>query len=282
LDLDDDFLLSGHVTPILAKGLNGNPRQCKRFLNTLLMRIEMANNKGIALSKRIMAKLMLLEYFRPETFRRISESQVQQDGKPKEIALAEQNSSSKTGHNSGDDSEIITDLKDNWLISWFKSEPSLKDVDLRPYFFFSRDILKPFSIERVRISSEGQDVLVKLVSSSKAVKGNGLKDLEKLSPSDGAAIFSTLIAKARQEENPSNRSELINTICKMCEVRNELTGELLIFLKSVPVKLLAPSIVPVIKQTLKTSEHAESLSKLISIWAENKENSRLATAASKG
>ncbi len=280
-ELVDDFSLSGQVTPILAKGLNGNPRQCKRFLNTLLMRLEMATSKGIPLSKRVMAKLMLLEYFRPETFRIVSEWQSSQEGKPLEISKAEGSSRGKLTTTDGDENDLIKELtKDHWLKSWFENDPSLKDVDLRPYFFFSRDILKPFSIERARISSQGQEVLVQLVSDSKAFRDAAIKNPEKLSQSDGAAIFSTLTTKARQEENPNSRSELLKTICKICEVRSELSGELLIFLKGFPLKLLSPAIVPVVKQTFKALGDSDAISKLISVWASNKENTRLATAAS--
>ena len=69
--------------------MNGNPRQCKRFLNTLLLRLQMAHSKGITLKQRVLAKLMLLEYFRTESFRRLAEIQFAQDGAPRELGLME-------------------------------------------------------------------------------------------------------------------------------------------------------------------------------------------------
>lgn len=43
---DDAIALCSQIVPVLSIGLNGNPRQAKRFLNTLLIRIDMASAKG--------------------------------------------------------------------------------------------------------------------------------------------------------------------------------------------------------------------------------------------
>ncbi|MBU4357561.1 MAG: KAP family NTPase [Syntrophaceae bacterium] len=87
-ELEEHLILSEQLAPLLATGLNGNPRQCKRFLNTLILRLQMADSRGIKLSKRILAKLMLLEYFRPETFRLLAQMQAAQLGLPNELLLS--------------------------------------------------------------------------------------------------------------------------------------------------------------------------------------------------
>lgn len=279
-ELMDDLLLSAQITPILSKGLNGNPRQSKRFLNTLLMRNAMAKNKGIPLSKRVMAKLMLLEYFRPETFRLMSDWQSQQNGKPEQLAKAEDILKTASATKIIDDNDLIKECeKDSWLKSWIINEPSLKEIDLRSYYFFSRDSLKPFSVDRARISSEGQEILSQIMSDARAMQEKGFKGLATISAADGAAIFSMLIAKARQEEDASKRSALLKLICKVCEVRKDLAGELLIFLKDFPVKLLTAAIVPIVRQTFTAMSDSNGASKVIESWAQNTENTRLATAA---
>ena len=50
-ELKQSFHLSAQIVPILSVGLNGNPRQCKRFLNTLLIRFNMAKSKVLNLKK---------------------------------------------------------------------------------------------------------------------------------------------------------------------------------------------------------------------------------------
>jgi hypothetical protein len=44
--------LSDQIGPILAAGARGNPRQIKRFLNTLLLRQNMAEARGFAAGRR--------------------------------------------------------------------------------------------------------------------------------------------------------------------------------------------------------------------------------------
>jgi predicted KAP-like P-loop ATPase len=78
--LKEALLLSEQLNPVLATGLNGNPRQAKRFLNTLLLRSKMIANTREKFEKRILAKLMLLEYFKGETFKDFYEEQAQNKG----------------------------------------------------------------------------------------------------------------------------------------------------------------------------------------------------------
>lgn len=65
--------LARQISSVLAPSINGNPRQCKRFLNTLYMRLKLAKARNVALDKNILAKLMLAEYFNPE-FSKLSQN----------------------------------------------------------------------------------------------------------------------------------------------------------------------------------------------------------------
>src|SRR5207245_644695 len=61
------LMLSAQIGPILASGTKGNPRQIKRFLNTLLLRQSSAKARGFgdAVNLPVLAKLMLAERFLP-------------------------------------------------------------------------------------------------------------------------------------------------------------------------------------------------------------------------
>ena len=59
------------------------------------MRLEMARSRDIELKQRALSKLMLLEYFAPEFFRRLAELQGEEQGRPRMIAEAEDSVSGK-------------------------------------------------------------------------------------------------------------------------------------------------------------------------------------------
>ena len=78
--LAKDLSLAGQVGDVLSASVHGNPRQTKHFLNTVLLRLQMAEARGVDLDRRLTAKLMLLEYFKPALFQTLGAWHVQQSG----------------------------------------------------------------------------------------------------------------------------------------------------------------------------------------------------------
>jgi len=66
--------LSDQIGPILASGAKGNPRQIKRFLNTLILRQRTAEARGFGddVKLPVLAKLMLAERFLPRVFDQVA------------------------------------------------------------------------------------------------------------------------------------------------------------------------------------------------------------------
>jgi predicted KAP-like P-loop ATPase len=66
--------LSQQISPILADGTKGNPRQIKRFLNSLLLRYAIADARGFAedITRPALAKIMLAERYMPRVFDRLA------------------------------------------------------------------------------------------------------------------------------------------------------------------------------------------------------------------
>jgi ABC-type oligopeptide transport system ATPase subunit len=84
-----DLDLVAQIAPVLTPGLSGSPRRTKRFLNMLLLRMSIADDRGLSLQRTILAKLMLMEYLKPEFFKQLARLQAEQEGKPGELASAE-------------------------------------------------------------------------------------------------------------------------------------------------------------------------------------------------
>ena len=281
IEFDDGIALCSQIVPVLNLGLNGNPRQAKRFLNTLLIRINMASAKGITLKKRVLAKLMLLEYFKPETFTDFHDIQAGNNGDISLIEKLENITLTATEDEEKKDALAPEEkilLEDSWMIDWIKSEPKLSKENLQSYFYFSRDKLAISAINIQRMSPKAQDVIQKLLSDSEAVQKLSIKSLGTLSSSEAASIFEALTQKVRQEENLSN-SKAFKAIFELCRAKVELKSQIVIFLSKYPDHKL-PLIVTTLSEGLLKDSNPESLNQLFNSWSKSS-NISLAKVAKK-
>jgi len=259
-ELRGDLAFAQRIGPVLGENLNGNPRQCKRFLNTLIMRIKMAESRKIELKRRILAKLMLLEYFRLQFFRNLSAWQSIQEGKPEQLKQMEESvKSTETETNGKKDEfpEIDMWIQDQWILQWLTSEPPLSSEDLRPYFYFSREKLTDISGITKRLSPEAQEILRDLLSSSEAFRNIAFKKAKGINPTDASAILDELIEKARNLENYSKEDSPLDLAVKWIKERQELSAELMSFINTLPDNELPVWIVIKLESALKnTAQHS--------------------------
>lgn len=139
--LSESVSLIASLSSIITDGLNGNPRQIKRFLNTFTLRKRLVDIADI-LNFRIdvLIKLMVLEYSELGLFKEVYGWQVTQNGEPKELIDLE-----SLSHDHKKD-DIKKNYSTGWssdkLMRWLSIEPKLSNVDLRDYFWISRDQLE--------------------------------------------------------------------------------------------------------------------------------------------
>jgi predicted KAP-like P-loop ATPase len=92
-EIVDALNLADRVSPVLAAGTKGNPRQIKRFLNALALRLAVAQERGFgdAIEQPRLAKVMLAEMFLHQTvFDHIATTAANsEDGICPDIALIE-------------------------------------------------------------------------------------------------------------------------------------------------------------------------------------------------
>ena len=129
------------VIPLITEFLNGNPRQLKRFMNTLDVRIQLADVAGFhEVKPEILAKLMILEYnsLHRSRFEDLYKRQKETGGF---LAIEQVEMEAKEK-----DEITIAEWKENWssqyLVRWMKAEPSLDKVDLQNYFWVARDAIE--------------------------------------------------------------------------------------------------------------------------------------------
>ncbi len=138
--LTESISLIASLSPIITEGLKGNPRQIKRFLNTFTLRDRLVKVAKIADFKTdVLVKLMVLEYATPSLFRQIYDWQSIQKGEPLELIELETLATNNK----------IEDIKNKFsvewgsekIVRWLSIEPKLSNIDLRDYYWISRDQL---------------------------------------------------------------------------------------------------------------------------------------------
>lgn len=305
-ELADGIALTEQLADTLTSGVSGNPRQTKRFLNALLLRMRLAELRGIALQRRVLGKLMLLEYFRGEHFRILAGWQGRQAGFPEEItaleaAVADSSKASapdiEPGMPDSDEEnngpveggadahttipEHATDwLDDGWLQGWLSLEPNLAGVDLRAYFYIAREKIGHAEGPLLQLTPAATQVLQKLRSASQSVRNAGKLSAEGLSPGEATGVFQELTNQVRRMEQLAGVAEPpLDSLFLLAEARSELSGELVAFLRSLPEGQLKAGIVPRLVRAVEGSPAEAHGKELIEAWSRSTVNPRLGKSA---
>lgn len=126
---------------ILGRGLRGNPRQIKRFLNILSLRQRLAAANALGIQTAALIKLLVLEYTWKPFFKDLVETTDPVTGKSalleELLAVAHGQAEAPTDSNS-----LKTALETPGLRDFLLGEPALAgDLDLGPYLFLSQTAL---------------------------------------------------------------------------------------------------------------------------------------------
>jgi predicted KAP-like P-loop ATPase len=233
-ELEASFALANQITPVLARGLRGNPRQLKRFLNILTVRRRAASARSIELDAAVLAKLMILEQLHLKDFERLFRWQIDQQGRPLELKQAEMlTSSGKKPKEMADDSASWA--RQGHIAAWLALEPPLADVDLAPYFYFSRDRLSP-AAPAARLPSALQELLGRLNHAVTATRRTAVTEAGALEESERAQLYDALVERAVRDP----RGREMDSAFELAVQKSELAGRLAAALAALP-----PTSVPI-------------------------------------
>jgi predicted KAP-like P-loop ATPase len=298
-ELEADLDLNAQIVPILSPGLGGNPRRTKRFLNTLILRMSLSKARGLKLEKRVLVKLMILEYMKPVFFKELANLQIQQEGKPRELVAAETqlmgiaddtkesnvpenngkstSTKSKAKEKSVIDSKVTKEeesaqlqtwLADEWMLRWLKLQPLLAGTDLRPYFYIAHDNVGALGASQLRLSHKAQEVLNRLTSNQAFARRAGVNEIASLSDPDVNAIFQRLTEQIRQTDGSASTS-IEKTLADMTEKKKELVPQYIAFYEALPELRITPAIPPTLVR-LSANTSAETATRtLIQRWAKS-------------
>ena len=274
--------VAAEITPILTEGARGNPRQIKRFVNTMALRVAIAGERGFQddIKQAVLAKLMLAERFAPEVFDAIALDAAAEGssiiaelegGSDKEPA---KKGSAKKG--TAAESAIETWPNIEWARRWAKIQPALTGIDLRPYVFVSRDRRAAFTSSLTLGPLE--DLIERLSSASLTIAQVPKADLRALTPSDAERVFQGLISKIDAVPDLVSRPTAAEGLAVLCAERSELREPLIGFLGRLPVSKIGGWVVSGWGAAVQGS-HAQDFSNLVTQWADQDENKNLRTIA---
>lgn len=260
--LRETIALSLQLSSVLSKSLNGNPRHCKRFLNSLSMRLKMAEFKNIKLDKRILAKLMLLEYFKDPVFKQLGIMQAESNGNLGELEKIENDEW-------GDVEKLKVWKDDQWFNNWVKNDPKLSSIDMRPYFYFSRESLHlSHSRTSVDLSPEADKILKALLSKSDTSRREAVQKYAQVSEFEAAEILKMIFSALEQSTEIEN--DIFTSFIEWGSTRELLYADVMSFLDSLPVGKIKSSFIPRLSAFSKQTGKETEMQKLAETWKKDK------------
>jgi len=280
--------LAGRIAPVLAEGARGNPRQIKRFINTMMLRLAIAEERGFRdeLNIPVLAKIMLAERFAPELYDAVARGSAN-NGVSEELGTLEAfvlASSREIKVESTDEEaaapreEIVLPDWPNleWAKQWAAIDPPLAEHDLRPYVFVTRDRRSVFGA--VTSLGELDELIAKLQGSPLQVR-HATTEITRLQPVQAEQIFDALRAKVRDAEDLSQKPSGMAGLEEIARQHPFLQKPLLSFVKDLPLSKLGPWVVSGWTSVLTEPDVAAELKTTIGDWAKQEENKMLKAAS---
>lgn len=224
-----------------ADSIKGNPRLIKRFLNSFEIRKKVAAINGITVDPGLLIKMLLFERCASTgAFDYLAQQVGQEDnGKPGFISDLEENIATGEEYKAPDVS-----WETEFIKKWLLLPPSLKDMDLRPLLYLSKD-RSISNITYNELSSEGQKVLEALKIVQNGPLNQGLiKKIKTLGERDSVILLNYLARIGRVNQWPP---ETINAALHITEAYPSIGERLANVLGEIPAQSLKPAVVTLIK-----------------------------------
>lgn len=297
--------LSDQIGPILASGTRGNPRQIKRFLNSLLLRQRTAEARGFgdAVNLPVLAKLMLAERYIPRLFEQIAttgaihpkgrceelfglEHTIDQGAAssstpPPEIAKSRTAENSETLKSESATEGTQSAVLSEWLASppiraWARIKPALAGVDLRPYLFVTKDRKDYFGAASVL--GHLQSVVEQLLGPKLSVQALD-SDLKRLALPEASTVFEAVRGRIMTSETFETEPPGAAGLAALVKAHPQLQGQLVGFLEGLPPDRLGPWPVGGWEGAIKDADTVGRFERLLETWSKSAKSQFLKGAA---
>jgi hypothetical protein len=204
---------------ILARGLRGNPRQIKRFLNILSLRLRLALANNLTIQTDLLIKLLVIEYAWKPFFVDLVETTDPASGKS---GLLEEVIAVARGADMPTDSTAVkTALETPGLQDFLMAAPPLEgNIDLGPYLFLSQTALAADRPMQLQTADQTAKVLAGRIASDDRVRSKAAILQAK---KQDAVILDTVIRQLRTDlitlPDPRRQVHAVAGLVELCELR---------------------------------------------------------------
>ena len=287
--------LSDQIGPILASGTRGNPRQIKRFLNTLLLRERIATARGFGddIKLPVLAKLMLAERFIPRLFEQIAfVAAVHPQGLCEDLGTLEQGLAAADGNESQAgagkrqtaaesapalDNAVLTEWKSSDTVcNWARLSPKLAGIDLRPYLFVTKDKKDYFG--PVSVLGHLAGVVEKLFGGRMTVQSHEA-ELKQLVQPEAEKVFEAVRTKIMSTGTFDTKPAGVDGLVVLVKAQPGLQSRLMDFLEALPSSKCGPWAVSGWQGVIKDTDCSSRLTKLLGDWSKVTNNAALKASA---
>lgn len=297
-EVDQALVISAHVTKILSEGTRGNPRQIKRFLNSMMLRHAIADARGFGtdIQRPVLAKIMLAERFYPDFYEQIARLAANHpDGQPEALRRFEDHVRAPASEEDDDEkpaakggrkaarsapaplpAEATEWEKNEWAKGWAAIDPPLTGVDLRPYVFVTRD--KRSSLGGLAAASHLEGLVEKLMGPTMMVRG-AIGEIAKLTGPEPEEVFEAIRGRIFQEDNFAAKPKGADGLARLVEAHPALQRRLLEFIRELPVTKVGSWAASSWGACFTDTGIAAEYQTTLRSWAEQTENSILQKAA---
>lgn len=298
-EVDQALIISAHVTKILSEGTRGNPRQIKRFLNSMMLRHAIADERGFGtdIQRPVLAKIMLAERFYPDFYEQVARLAANHpDGKPDAVRRFEEHVRTPVPDDHDDEEkptgkgarrtarvapaplppEALEWDKNEWAKGWAAIDPLLSNVDLRPYVFVTRD--KRSSLGGLAAASHLEALVEKLMGPPLMVRG-AAAEIAKLSGPEPEETFEAVRGRILQDDNFAGKPKGVDGLVRLVEAHPSLQRRLLEFVRDLPVNKVGTWAASSWGTCFADTGIAAEFQTTLRTWAEQTENAVLQKAA---
>lgn len=247
--VENALRISGQITRLLTDGTRGNPRQIKRFLNSMALRRAIAEERGFGedIDLPVLAKLMLAERFAPDLYDQVSRlASTAADGRVGVLGVLEADAKAPPPPVVGQTNKPRTKgaaveavappeaedwLRSDWAKGWAQIEPPLAEIDLRPYVFVTRDKRSYFAGV---IASDHLESLVEKLSGSAMAARSAETEIARITDAEAEQVFDALQARILSSDRLAAAPPGVAGLARLVVVRPALQRRLLTLLTSLP------------------------------------------------